>query len=125
VKIAFAVFLFIHAAAHAVGFLSVSGLVAVEDTDGAPSILLTGFDQDHWVMRSVAVLWLVALGLFVTAGIGVLNGASWTVPMLVGAIALSAALCVLWYREVPFGIAANVAIAIALVVPAVSERVLP
>ena len=124
-KTAFAVFLFIHAAAHAVGFLSVSGVVDIEDTDGTPSILLTGFEKGHWVMVLVSILWLVALGFFVAAGVGALTGAPWTVPILISGTALSAALCTIWYREVPFGIAANVVVVLALSVPALSDRLLP
>lgn len=122
---AFAVFLFIHAAAHAVGFLSVSGVVDIEDTDGRPSILLSRFEKGHPVMWVASILWLAALGLFVVAGIGVLSGAERTVPMLIGATSLSAVLCAVWYREVPFGIAANVLVVAAIAIPPIADRLLP
>ena len=44
-KVAFAVFLFVHGLAHGVGALTVSGIVKDENTPSDPSFLLTGFDS--------------------------------------------------------------------------------
>jgi hypothetical protein len=125
VKIAFAVFLFVHAAAHGVGFLTVSGLVDIEDASGEPTFLLTRYAQDHLVMRFMSVLWLAALAGFVVAGMGVLSEASWTVTALIAAIAVSLALCVIWVKEVPFGVAANAIVILVLLIPALRDRVVP
>ena len=55
-KIAFAVFLFIHAMAHGVGFLTVSGLVKDPDQPTDPSFLLTGFEPNHLVFKVMSVV---------------------------------------------------------------------
>jgi hypothetical protein len=124
VRIAFAVFLFVHAAAHAVGFITVSGIAEIEDATGEPSVLLTGLERNSWAMRVMSLLWLVALAGLVVAGVGVLAEASWTTPTLVGATVLSVALCTVWYRDTPFGLLANAIVVAVMVIPAAADRVL-
>ena len=123
--IAFAVFLFIHAFAHAVGFVTTSGLATVEDTSGKATFLLTRFEPGHWVMWVMGVLWLLSLAGFVAAGIGVLNDAEWTLTVLIAATVLSVALCVIWAKDTVFGFLANAMVIAVLVIPALSDRVLP
>jgi hypothetical protein len=123
--VAFAVFLFIHAAAHAVGFISISGIAPVEDVDGKASLLLTRFEPGHPVMWAASLLWLVGLGGFVAAGVGVLTDASWTLPVLIVTMVLSSLICFIWVKDTPFGLAANAVIVIVLLVPALHDRVLP
>ncbi len=124
-RVAFAVFIFIHAAAHLVGFVTLSGIAAVEDVSGEPTLLLRGLDEGHWVFKLAAALWLVVLAGFVAAGIGVLQETSWVVPVLVASTALSTLLCLVWAKDTPFGLVANALIVTVLLVPAASERVLP
>lgn len=124
-RIGFAVFLFVHGFAHGVGFLSVTGLVDVEDTDGRATFLLDRFDPGHPVMWLMGVVWLAALAGFTVAGIGVLREASWALPLLVATTALSTVLAVLWVKSAPFGVVANAILIAALLIPAISERVLP
>lgn len=123
--IAFAVFLFIHAAAHAVGFISISGIADVEDVDGKATFLLDRYEPGHPVMWAASLLWLVALGGFVAAGIGVLTDGSWTLPVLIATTVLSSLACFVWVKDTPFGLAANAIVVIVLLVPALHDRVLP
>jgi hypothetical protein len=122
---AFAVFLIVHGAAHGVGFLSVTGLVDVEDSSGQASFLLTRYEPGHPVMWFMGVIWLACMAGFALAGVGVLTEASWALPVLVAATAVSTVLSLLWVKEAPFGIVANVGVILALVIPWVSDRVLP
>ena len=124
-KIAFAVFLFLHAFAHAVGVLSLNGVGPEDDAAGPPALLFTGLNRGDPALRLLSIFWLMALAGFVAAGIGVIQGAEWAVPVTAAAAALSMVLCIMWYRDAPAGIAANVLVILALVIPPVSERVLP
>jgi hypothetical protein len=124
-KLAFAVFLFIHGLAHGVGFLTVSGLVENSDQPSEPTFLLTGFASDHWVFTVMAVVWLIGLVGFVISGIGVLTGTGWTLTAIVAATVLSTILSLLWVKSAPLGIVVNLIVIAALLVPAVSDRVLP
>jgi hypothetical protein len=124
-RIAFAVFLFIHAAAHGVGFLSQSGIVAVEDAGGPPSLLFSDLPRGGRALRILSIIWLAALGGLVLAGIGVLNQSSWAVPVTIAATAFSTVICILWYKDVPFGIVANVLVVLALAIPPIADRIFP
>ena len=124
-KIAFAVFLLIHALAHGVGFLTVSGLVKNSDQPSDPTFLLTRFAPEHRVFKIMAVIWLIALVGFAIAGIGVLAEASWAFTATVAAAILSTILSVIWVKSAPFGVVANLIVIAALVVPWVSDRVFP
>jgi hypothetical protein len=124
-KIAFAVFLFIHGLAHGVGFLTVSGLVQNSDQPSEPTFLLTGFAREHWVFKIMAVVWLIGLVGFMIAGFGVLGGTDWAFTAIVAATILSTALSLLWVKSAPFGIVANLIVVAALLIPVVSDRVLP
>lgn len=125
-KVAFAIFLFIHAFAHGVGFLSQTFLIGGDGQPGAPpTFLLNGLEPGHWVLRLLGVVWL-AIGItFIFAGIGVLKESDWTMPVLLTALVLSTVLSLMWVKEAPFGLVANAIIIIVLLVPALHDRVLP
>lgn len=124
-RIAFAVFLFIHGLAHGVGFLTVSGLVKSSDQPSDPTFLLTGYAPDHWVFKVMSVLWLVGMVGFIIAGIGVISSTSWAFSAIVAATVLSTILSVIWVKAAPFGLVANLIVIAALIIPAISDRVLP
>lgn len=122
-RTAFAVFLFVHAMAHGVGFLTQTFLVGVEDAAKNPAFLLSAYERGHWVVRSLGVLWLL-LGIgFAVAGVGVLQQADWTVQFLVVVTAASTALSIMWVKEAPFGLVANVIVIAVLLIPALHDRV--
>jgi hypothetical protein len=123
-RIAFAVFVFIHAMAHGVGFLNQTFLVGVEDRTQNPAYFLSGFARDHALVRSLGVLWLGVGIAFVIAGIRILREADGAVPWLIAATAVSMVLSIMWVREAPFGLVANAIIIAVLLVPALYDRVL-
>lgn len=123
--IAFAVFLFMHAAAHAVGFMNVSGVAKIEGTSGEATILLTGFEPGHWLMILMGGLWLLPLAGFVAAGVGVFTDAGWTRAVLIAATALSLLLCIIWAKDTIFGFIANAMVVAVMAIPAIGDRVLP
>ena len=124
-KIAFAVFLFIHAMAHGVGFLTVSGLVKDPDQPSEPTFLLTGFESGHWVFKVMSILWLIALAGFVIAGIGVINETDWALTALVATTILSTVLSLIWVKAAPFGLVANLVIIAVMIVPWAADRMIP
>lgn len=124
-KVAFAVFLLVHAVAHGVGSLTVSGLVENPDQPSDPSFLLTGFDPGHWVFKVMSVVWLIALAAFVIAGLGVINETGWALAAIVSATILSTALSVIWVKAAPFGLVANLIVVAVLIIPWAADRMVP
>lgn len=124
-KIAFAVFLFIHGLAHGVGFLTVSGIVTSADTPSEPTFLLTGFENGHWVFKLMSVIWLIGLAGFVMSGIGVLQEADWAMTAIVASTILSTVLSLIWVRAAPFGLVANLIVIAVLVIPWAADRMVP
>lgn len=124
-KIAFAVFLFVHALAHGVGALTVSGIVVDESNPSEPTFLLTGFDSGHWIFKVMAVVWLIPLAGFVVAGIGVIQEADWTRSVLIATTVFSTVLSLIWVKSAPFGLVANAIVIAALLVPWAADRVIP
>jgi hypothetical protein len=124
-RIAFAVFLFVHGFAHIVGFLTTTGIVKDENTSPVPSLVLSDLDPKGWPLRLFGVVWLLTAFGFAVAGIGVLQEAAWAVTAVIVATAVSTVLSLIWLKEAPLGIAANVVIVAALVVPAIRDRVIP
>lgn len=124
-KIAFAVFLFIHAMAHGVGVLTVSGIVKDPDQPTDPTFLLTGFEEDHWIFKAMSVLWLLGLIGFAVAGIGVIQEADWALTVLIATTALSTCLSLIWVKAAPFGLVANLIVIAAMLVPWAADRVIP
>lgn len=122
--VGFAVFLFIHALAHGVGFVTETLAIDV-DTFGRPTFLLTGLERGHWVLRLLGIVWLLVGAAFVVAGIGVLQEADWTTPLLVAATVASTVLCLIWAKDTPFGLVANAIIFAVLLVPPLNDRVFP
>ena len=124
-RTAFAVFLLIHALAHGVGFLTVSGIVKDESTSPEPTFLLTGFEMGHWIFKVMSVLWLVGLAGFAIAGIGVLNETTWAFEAIIAATTLSTILSLIWVKTAPFGLVANVVIIAVMLVPWAADRMIP
>ncbi len=124
-KVAFAVFLFIHAMAHGVGFLTVSGLVKDPDQPTDPSFLLTGFEPNHLVFKVMSVVWLIGLAGFVIAGVGVINETDWALTALISATVLSTALSLIWVKSAPFGLVANLVVIAVMVIPWAADRMVP
>ena len=124
-KIAFAVFLFIHGLAHGVGALTVSGIVKDENNPSDPTFLLTGFDSGHWIFKLMAVVWVVPLIGFVLGGIGVIQEADWALTAIVASTVLSTILSLIWVKAAPFGLVANLIVIGVLLIPWANDRMVP
>ncbi len=124
-KIAFAVFLFIHAMAHGVGVLTVSGIVKDADQPTDPTFLLTGFEEGHWIFKAMSVLWLLGLIGFAVAGVGVIQEADWTLTVLIATTVLSTVLSLIWVKAAPFGLVANLIVIAVMLVPWAADRMIP
>lgn len=124
-KIAFAVFLFVHGLAHGVGALTVSGIVQDENNPSDPTFVLTGFDPSHWIFKLMALIWLLPLLGFVLAGIGVIQEADWALTAIVVSTALSTILSLIWVKAAPFGLVANLIIIAVLLIPWANDRMVP
>ncbi|MDJ0498768.1 MAG: hypothetical protein QNJ89_13125 [Acidimicrobiia bacterium] len=124
-KIAFAVFLFIHGLAHGVGALTVSGIVKDENNPSDPTFLLTGFDSGHWIFKLMAVVWVVPLIGFVLGGIGVVQEADWALTAIVASTVLSTILSLIWVKAAPFGLVANLIVIGVLLIPWANDRMVP
>jgi hypothetical protein len=124
-KIAFAVFLFIHGLAHGVGALTVSGIVKDENNPSDPTFLLTGFDSGHWIFKLMAVVWLLPLVGFVLGGIGVVQEADWALTVIIVSTVLSTILSLIWVKAAPFGLVANLIVIAVLLIPWANDRMVP
>jgi hypothetical protein len=124
-RIAFAVFLFVHGFAHVVGFLTATGIVKDENTSPVPSLVLSDMDPNGWPLRLFGIVWLLTAVGFVIAGIGILQETDWALTALIVSTVVSTVLSLMWVKEAPFGIAANVVVIGALVIPAIRDRVIP
>jgi len=124
-RIAFAVFLFVHGFAHIVGFLTTTGIVEDENTSAVPSLVLSDLDPKGWPLRLFGLVWLLTAVGFAIAGVGVLQEADWALSAVIVATATSTVLSLIWVKEAPFGMVANVIVIGALVVPAIRDRVIP
>jgi hypothetical protein len=124
-RLAFAIFLFIHGLAHGVGALTVSGIVKDENAPSDPTFLLTGFDSGHWIFKLMAVIWLLPLIGFVFAGIGVIQEAEWALPVIIVSTVLSTILSLIWVKAAPFGLVANLVVIAVLLIPWANGRMVP
>ena len=91
----------------------------------APWLSLSGLEPGQWALRLLGIVWLAVGVAFVLAGIGVLAESSWTSTVVVTALVLSTVLSLLWVKDAPLGLVANITILVVLLVPALHDRVLP
>lgn len=91
----------------------------------APWLLLSGLEPGQWALRLLGIVWLAVGVAFVLAGIGVLTESSWMSTVVVTALVLSTVLSLLWVKDAPLGLVANMTILVVLLVPALHDRVLP
>ncbi|MBN2177267.1 MAG: hypothetical protein JW722_06380 [Demequinaceae bacterium] len=99
---ALAALLIVHGVIHALGPLARWDLVEFEDIDGVPTVGISDTLAD-----ALGVVWLIALVLFVAAGIAVLLRRKWWVPVSLIGVAISQVLVVLWWEGAWRGTIAN------------------
>ena len=115
-----AALLALHGLAHAAGVAGILGLGdrAAENT----STLLSGLDPASPAFRTLGVLWIVALGLFVVAAAGIVLKKSWWLATAFAATLLSLALCVVWSHAAIVGLVLNAVILVGLADYALMHR---
>jgi hypothetical protein len=103
------VLLVIHGIVHVFGPLDMWGIADIEELSGEPA-----FDIGSTTADALAVAWLLALVLLVTAGLAVLaRRAWWRTAAIVGVIASQFAIIV-WWADAAAGTVANVLIVVAV-----------
>lgn len=117
-RIAAAAVLLLHGAIHLIGFVVPWRLATV---DGFP-LRATALDGAVVLgdggARAIGLVWLVLVIGFVAAAAGAWRRASWTRPLVAALAPASLVVCVLGLPEAGAGIAVNLGILAALVVPA-------
>ncbi len=107
-----AAFLALHGIAHLVGFMGTWHLGPFVDR-GAPALPF-GLTDGGGLARTLGVLWIGGMVLFVATAVGAVIGASWWPQMLILATTSSLALCVLWWHDARIGAAIDIAILVSV-----------
>lgn len=114
-RIALAIVMVLHGAAHLVGFAESWQLSMTETVPYKTTVLSGRVDLGTAGIRSAGVLWLLAALAFglVAAG-AVMNASGWVSMAMTTAVA-SLVLCLVWWPEARIGVPVNVALIAALV----------
>jgi hypothetical protein len=116
IRIIFAIYLFIHGAAHLIGFLVPWRIVESEDALYKTKIYNNRIDVGHTGIRILGIMWLlIAFAFFYSAITTFLELPVWELLTLVTTV-ISFILCILNLPDTKFGIAANVIIIIFLMI---------
>lgn len=92
----------VHGLIHLLGFFNETGIQKTEGFTGATLINLSGIT--HAVL---SYAWLIPVMLFLTAAIGIINGATWWKVVALIGIVISQALIVIWWPDAKAGTVAN------------------
>lgn len=115
-----AVLFALHGVAHAAG---VAGIFGLGDTPAENlSTLVPGLDPASLTFRALGVLWMVALGLFVAAAVGIVLKRSWWLATAFAATVVSLVLCIVWFDAAIVGLVLNSVIVVGLVACTVLRR---
>lgn len=114
---ALAALLMVHGVIHAVGPLATWGLADFENIDGEPTVAMSDGAAD-----ALGGVWIVALVLFVVAGIAVLLRRTWWVLVTLVGVAISQVLVVLFWQGAWRGTVANALILAAVWLTRTNEQ---
>jgi hypothetical protein len=106
-----AVLLIGHGLIHAMGPAEIWGVANLPELTGTPSV-----DLGETAATVVAVAWLVALGVLVAAGWGILARRSWWRPAAIVGVIISQLVIVVWWADAATGTIPNLLILTALLV---------
>ncbi len=120
-RIGLAVLLALHGLVHLLGFVVPFGLAEVEGFPRSTTVLAGRVDLGEVGVRVAGVGWLLVAAAFVAAAVGLWLLQPWWWGLALGATAISAVLCALFVPTSWAGLALDVAILVALFVPAVRE----
>ncbi len=102
VKWLLALALIMHGIGHIIGFMAAWTTIPMGWVD-APWILGGGFRIASPVGKAWGLLWLIALIAFVGAGLGLLQGQPWWLPLATAAAVISVVAIVPWWPSAPAG----------------------
>ena len=112
-KMGITALLAIHGLIHGMGFVGTWGLAEFRGVSRVPTHLIHARPEDG-VVRVLAVVWLVALVLFVAAAVLLVGDrGAWRI-MAVAATAISMLPIALWWAEAPMGAVANALVLVAV-----------
>lgn len=104
----------LHGLVHLIGFFVNWKIIAVEDIPYSTTVLAHKIEVGSTGIRIVGLLWVVAAGLWIAAGIGLMALAPWWLAMTIVALLFSTVMCVLGWPEAKFGLLFNIVIVIFL-----------
>ena len=107
------VLLIIHGIIHVLGPLDMWGIADIEELSGEPT-----FDIGSTTADSLAVAWLLAFVLLVTAGLAVLARRTWWRPVAIVGVVVSQFAIIVWWNDAAAGTLANVLIVVAVALSA-------
>ena len=105
---AVAVLLALHGVAHLAGFMGTWRLGPFMEGDAVA--LPFGRTDSGGLARTLGLLWIGGMVLFVTTAVGAVVGAIWWPALLAIAAAASLALCVMWWKDARIGAAIDLVI---------------
>ena len=103
-----AALLALHGAAHLTGFMGTWRLGPF--MEGDPVALPFGRTDSGSLARTLGLLWIGGMVLFVTTAVGAVVGAIWWPALLAVSAAASLALCVMWWKDARIGAAIDLVI---------------
>ena len=110
-RIALAVLLFLHGAAHLVGFAVPFGMAGTEAQRSVTTIAGGTIDLGRGGMRLFGVAWLLLAIAFAAVALMIVNGApTWRFAAALGIVAASTTMCVVALPLTSVGLALNVAL---------------
>jgi hypothetical protein len=86
------------------------------------STLVPGLLPGSMALGALGVLWVVALGLFVAAAVGIVLKRIWWLATAFAATGVSLALCIVWFDAAIVGLVLNSVILVGLLACAVWRR---
>jgi hypothetical protein len=110
--IAVGLLMILHGFAHLPGVLGSWNLATFEDVSRQPNIILS--NAGDTLIQVLGFFWLLALGAFIVAGIGVLRRAQWWAGATLIALAFSMPMTVLWIEDAVIGMVLNLAILLGI-----------
>lgn len=99
-----------HGIIHVLGPLEVWGVAHIAELSGRPVIDLGATATDV-----LAAVWLIPLGVFIAAGVGVLARRAWWRMLAVAGVVVSQMVIVLWWDDAATGTIPNLLVAAAVI----------
>ncbi len=113
-KILVSAFFTFHGLVHLIGFFVNWKIISVETMPYATSVLAHKIEVGATGIRIIGLLWVVAAGLWIVAGVGLMALAPWWLAMTVVALLFSTVMCILGWPDARYGLLINLIIVVFL-----------